>query len=325
MNSRFIKIMVLFFMVLSAPLMATAEERLAIGATSATSAFYGYFVSVANIINSKIDGVTAKVVETGATIDNLKRIKRGQLDMGLVTTNALSDAYNGLGKFKGNPVKSKVLWVYFVAPQTTLARVDSGVKDFGDLAGRKFGGGSRGSSTEATMAAVLKTFDIKPDYFKGGGTDLINATKDGQIVGMVSSSMGEAFSSTQIDLYTFGKMLPLSISDEQAAKIRKHHPQLTVVDMPADIIKGSPAYKTWAFALATAASAELSEEMGYRITKAVLENRQPQTDAMKATGAINFARATIEMSTSPLHPGTIRYLRELGLEVPDHLIADEDR
>lgn len=308
-----------------APNLAHAEERLAIGATASTSAFYGYFVSIANIINDNVDGVSASVVETGATVDNLKRIKRGQLDLALVTTNTLSDAYEGRRQFEGNPVDSKILWVYFVAPQTTLVREDSGVKTFGDLEGKKFGAGGRGSSTEATTNGVLETFKIQPEYVKGGGPDLINATKDNQIVGMTSSSMGDSFSSTQIDLYTFGDMLPLSLSDDQVELVKEHHPQLTVVDMPAEMSEGSPAYRTWAFALATSASPNLSEETAYQIVKAVLENRQPQTDAMKATGNIDFAQATVDMATSPLHPGAIRYLREIGIVIPDRLVAEEDR
>ncbi len=304
---------------------ASAEQRLAIGATAATSPFYGYFVSVANIVNDTVPEVSAHVTETGATVENLHRIGRGQLDLGLVTTNTMSDAYYGKGKFDGRPVDAKVLWVYFVAPQMTLVREDSGVESFSDLEGKPFHTGLRGSSTEATTDAVLDTLGVSVDPFRAGAADGVNAVKDGRVVGWTASSMGNKFSSTQIDAATFSPLHPVGLSDDEAEKVKTEHPQLAIVDIPAGAAEGVPAFSTWAFGLATAASADLDEETAYRIVKAVMENRSTQTDAMKATGDIDFAQATIGLATSPLHPGAIRYLREQGYEVPERLIAKEDR
>ncbi|PHQ69943.1 MAG: TRAP transporter substrate-binding protein [Sneathiella sp.] len=304
---------------------ATADQKLAIGTTSSKSAFYGYFVAVSNILNEKVEGVTAKAVETGATIDNINRMGRDQLDMGLVTTNALSDAYEGVGKFEGKPVKSKILWVYYMAPQVTLVREDSGIKTFADLSGKKFNPGLRGSSTEATTDGVFKTLGISVDAFRGGSADARDAVKNNQIIGMTSSSTGDKYSSTQVDLSTFTTMLPLTISEKQAALIKENHPQLTIVDIPAGAGNGTPPFTTWAFALATSASPTMDTETAYKIVKAVFENRQQQTDAMKSTGAVDFAQATVDLATSPLHPGAIKYLQEIGIVVPDHLIAPEDK
>lgn len=301
-----------------------AKEQLAIGATSAKSAFYGYFVAVSNVINDNVPSVATKVVETGATIDNLKRMARGQLDLGLVTTNALADAYAGVGKFDGDPIKSKLLWVYFVAPQVSLVREDSGITSFADLEGAEFNPGLRGSSSEATTDAVLKTLGIEIDAFRGGA-DARDAVKDNRIVGYTSSGMGDKFSAGQIDVHTFATMLPLSLTNEQAALIESLHPQLAIVDIPPGAGDGVPAFKTWAFALATSAAPEMDEETAYEIVKAVFTHRQPQTNAMKATGDVDFLQATLELAASPLHPGAIRYFRELGVEVPQRLIAEEDR
>ena len=69
---------------LALPVLGTATEadtRLAFGATNAQSAHYAYFAALANIVSEQ-DGYQASVVETGATVDNLKRMSRGQLDIG---------------------------------------------------------------------------------------------------------------------------------------------------------------------------------------------------------------------------------------------------
>lgn len=304
---------------------ALAQEQLSIGSTAATSPFYGYFVSVANIINDKVEGAQASVVESGASIENLKRIGRGQMDMGLITTNSLADAYNGIGAFEDAPVKSKLLWVYFTAPQMTFVSADSDITTLEQLEGTKFHTGMRGSSTEATTDAVLKSLGITVEPFRSGGPDADDAFKDGRIVGLTSSSMGPKLSASQIDLNSSVGLKPINLTDEQVAMVRKNHPQLSIVDIPAGAGDGLPAFTTWAFALGTSAGADMSEETAYQIVKAVMENRQPQTNAMKSTGTVDFAEATLKYATSPLHPGAIRYLREIGMDVPENLIAEEDR
>ena len=74
-------------MVASATVLAAAathaDERLLIGSTSSSSSHYSYFVAVNQIINNQVEGISSSVAETGATVDNLRRLGRNQIDMGL--------------------------------------------------------------------------------------------------------------------------------------------------------------------------------------------------------------------------------------------------
>ena len=98
---------------------AFAQEKLLIGSTSASSSHYGYFVSVAKLVNDADNGIEASVVETGATMDNLRRIERNQIDLGLVTTNVAQHAHAGAKGFDGKPMAGLgLLWVYTGAPLT---------------------------------------------------------------------------------------------------------------------------------------------------------------------------------------------------------------
>ncbi len=302
-----------------------AEKRLTIGATSTASPFYGYFIAVSKLINVNIKDVFATVIETGATVDNLKRMKRGQLDLGLVTTNTLNHAYFGSGKFQNEPIKSKLLWVYFVTPQTTLVRKDSNVKDFQELNGKKFSPGLRGSATEETTMDVFKVLEVKPEYFKGSVSDYTDGFKDNLIVGYVGSSMGDKFSSNQIDVATFTPINVLSLTADQASKIKEKLPELSIYDVPEGAGKGIPAFKTWAFALATSAAEGLDTATAYQIVKMVMEDKEVQVGSMPSIKGVDIAKLTLQMANSPLHPGAIKYFREKGYKIPEHLIAAEDR
>ena len=302
-----------------------AETRLTIGSTITSSPFYGYFVAVAQIINEDIPNMQANVAETGATVDNLKRMQRRQLDLGMITTNILNHAYYGTHAFKDRPIKSKLLWVYNNTPQTAFVRADSDVHDWADLNGAEINPGIRGSASEITTEGVFKTLGITPKYFRGSGSDYVSAMKDNRIVGFVGSATGTKMSSTQLDIHTFTPLRPLSLTPEMQKKILENHPDLTITHMPEGSGKDVPAFTCWSFALGASAAPNMDEETAYQIVKAVMEDTTKQVSAMPSLAGVDLAKMTLECASSPLHPGAIRYFREKGLEIPERLIAPEDK
>lgn len=296
-----------------------AETRLAIGSTSTVSPFYGYFVSVSNIINDNMPGYRATTIETGASVENLVRMGRGQIDMGMITTDLMGDAINGEGKFEGNPVDARLLWVYFNIPQVTLVRQDSDVEALQDLDGKPFGPGLRGSATEAATQAVLELLGIQPKYFFSSAQDQMDAVKNKRVVGWTASSMGHSVSASQIDVGSFVPLRPLSLTEEEAKKIQEGIPQLNIEHVPAGAAEGYPAFTTWSMGLGVAATADMDEDTAYNIVKSVMENRGPQTQAMPRTADLDFIALTLQFANTALHPGAIRYFEEQGYEVPAEL------
>lgn len=299
--------------------MAQANERLLIGSTSSSSSHYSYFVAVNQIINSQVAGVSASVAETGATVDNLRRLSRNQIDMGLVTTNTGYHAYAGQEDFDGRPVDSRLLWVYTVAPQNVVMRKDAGISTLEDLEGVRFNPGITGSATEKTTEAVMRTLGISPSYVRGSTTDMVNAMKDGRVMGSAKSGVGNRLDGSSMDLATFTPISVISLTEQQAATLREKMPDVAIVDVPEGAAEGIPAYTTWAFGVAVHAHPDLSEETVYQIVKAVMENPEPQANAFSAVRDANLARMTLDVGTVPLHAGAARYFEEQGLEIPSAL------
>ena len=297
-----------------------AAQRMLIGSTSASSSHYGYFVAVSQVINEKVPGVETSVVETGATVDNLRRFARKQIDIGLVTTNVLSQAYYGKQDFKDRPVKSKLLWVYVIAPQNVIVRKDSGIKDFAGLNGQRFNPGLKGSATEKTSEAVFKVLGIQPDYVRGSTTDIVTAVKDNHIVGYVKSGAGLKIDASSRDISTFTPINILSLNSDQAGRIKTAMPELSIVDVPSGAGPGIGNYSTWGFAVACSAGLDLDEETAYQIVKAVCEDKTIQASAMASVKGSDFVDMTLKYATSPLHPGAIKYFKEVGATIPDRLI-----
>lgn len=302
---------------------AQAEEQLLIGSTSTSSSQYGYFVAVGQIINQHVDGVRTSVVETGATVDNLRRILRNQVDMGLVTTNVGYHAYAGEGEFEGRPVDNRLLWVYSQAPQNVVMREDAGVASMAELDGARLNPGITGSATEATTIAVMETLGLTPEYVRGSTTDVVAGVKDNRMAGYVKSGVGEKLDGSSMDIATFTPIQVLSLSDEQAEILNEQMPDISVVNIPEGAADGMPAYTTWSFGLAMHASPELDEETAYQIVKAVMENPEPQVSALANLAGVDIAELTLNSGTVPFHPGAARYFEEQGYEIPEHLMPSE--
>ena len=256
------------------------------------------------------------MVETGATVDNLRRIQRNQIDLGLVTTDTGYQAYAGIGIFKGKPVKERLLWVYANAPQNVIVRKDSGVADLAGLSGKRFNPGLRGSSTEKTSEAVFKLLGVKIDPVRGSTSDIVNAIKDNRAIGYVKSGAGVKLDGSSLDISTFTPIRVLSLNDAQAKKIEKEMPDLGIAHIPAGAADGVPAYTTWSFGLAVVARADLSDDAAYKIVKAIMEDKTVQGNALAELKGANLAKLTIDFGSLPLHPGAAKYLREKGYNIP---------
>ena len=69
-----------------------------IGTTNKTSILYPYYVNMIKIFRKYAPDLKPTVIETGAAVDNINRLAKGQIDIGMVMDSTAYEAYNGLGK-----------------------------------------------------------------------------------------------------------------------------------------------------------------------------------------------------------------------------------
>jgi len=295
------------------------KTRLLLGSASSASSHYGYWVSVSQVINSKVPSLESTTAETGAAVDNLRRISRGQIDLGLVTTNAVYQAYHGQGQWKDKPIKTRILWAYAFSPQIIAVREDSGIKTIKDLEGKKIHPGGKGTSTEVTSEAVMKAFGVTPDWSRGATTNMVDAIKDNRMDGYIKSGNGDKVDASTKDIMTSTKLSCIGITPEQEEIITKQFPELTLMRLE-EASPGIPPFTTWAFGNVGAGRMDMPDEVAYQITKAVCEDKVIQAEAFSGVRGLDFVEQTMKFANVPLHPGAIRYYREIGANIPAHLI-----
>ena len=304
--------------VLMTTTIAEAQTKLAVGTTASSSNQYGYYVAVAQAL--KEAGIDMQVVETGASLDNLRRLARNQIDLGLVTTNIASlSAQRDPSIPSPQHLETRMLWVYAELPQNVIVRADSGITSLSDLNGKKFNPGIRGSATESTAERVLETLNIKPDYVRGTTGDMVDAIKDNRIVGYVKGGVGNKVDGSTLDLASFTPIRVLGLSDKQKQIIKTKIKDVGVMDIPAGAAEGVSPYSAWSIGYATVVRPDFDEETAYKIAKAVFEDTSYQAGVMPLIKEYDMRQLTIDASTIPLHPGVIRYLVEKGYKIPQHL------
>ncbi len=318
----------IFFFASEQAAWAQKKKNILIGTTQTSSSQYAYGVAVARAINMHVPELNANVVETGASVDNVKRLQAGQLDVGaIVTTKVMYEAWKGIGIWKDKPVSDlRMLWVYVKNAQYYVVREDSGVKELKDLNGKKFNPGMRGSATEADTKEIFEALGIKPIYHVGGTSDAISAFKDGRIVGYLKSGAGLQLDASTLDIQTMTKIRLLSMNPEEVKKVKSAFPLHPFVTVPTGQIKAianSPECTTWAVLVCAVALKNLPDDLIYKSVKAFVKERNMIIEAYSPHAEVDVVKDTPEMTTIPLHNGAYMAYKELGANIPEKAIPPE--
>ncbi|MBI2154882.1 MAG: TAXI family TRAP transporter solute-binding subunit [Candidatus Rokubacteria bacterium] len=301
------------------------KKRLAMGCTATASSHFAYCVGQAKAINSVVPDVDVTVVETGATVDNLKRMLKGTVDYGLMTSDQAYLAHRGEAIWKDTPFPDvRNLWFYTVSAIYISVREETGIKSVEDLTGKKFSPGFRGAATEKMTEATLTHLGIKADWVRGGASDLVDAIKDKRIVGYAKAADGFRLDASMMDIAATNPIRVLPFSDDQVKKVKEKFPYYPWLRVPAGSVKGMGEFWAQGVVVGFAAPKSLPNDVAYKLVKAVMEDKEHQKAAFKGL-AEDMVKVTLELSLSPLHAGAIKYYREKGLRIPDHLVPAEAR
>jgi hypothetical protein len=302
--------------------LAQAKKQIAIGATSSASSVFVYFVALSKAINQHAPGLNATVVETGATVDNLRRLERGQIELGLATGETTALKFAGEGPFKGAPnPKLRTLIVFDDLAHMYVVRADAGVNDFRDLTGKPFNAGINGSATEFTTNTMFDLLGIKIKPVKGTTGDAVNAIKDRRIVGYAKAGVRDA---SILDVMATTQVKFLSLTPEEEAIVKPKMPKgILWFTIPKDTYKGVGAIRTFGLAPGIITTNAFSADDAYAILKAHELGYQAMAAAYPNIAGQDLWTKTVEGAGVPLHAGTVRFLREKGVKIPPELIPPE--
>jgi len=138
---------------------ASEKQFVTIGTGGVTGVYYPTGGAICRLVNKtrKEHGIRCSVESTGGSVYNLNTIRAGELDMGVAQSDWQYHAYHGTSKFKSQGPNKKLRAVFSVHPEpfTVVARLDSNIKNFDDLKGKRVNIGNPGSGQRGTMSVVM--------------------------------------------------------------------------------------------------------------------------------------------------------------------------
>ncbi|GAA1705139.1 TAXI family TRAP transporter solute-binding subunit [Kribbella yunnanensis] len=130
-------------------------------ATGNVGGVYNKFGTGLALLVSEVTGMTLSAVESAGSIDNLRQVAKGSVDVGFTTSDSAYAAYEGLGAFKSGALEFSSLgrtydnYVHVVVPMAST------VKTLEDLANRDVSVGPEGSGTQLVAEMILDTAKIE--------------------------------------------------------------------------------------------------------------------------------------------------------------------
>lgn len=300
---------------LSGAAAVAAEKQLNMGGSTTSSAFYPFYTAVAAGI-SKASDLNVTVVSSGGFTKNDALMRQGQMDFGGLSPDIIDDAAK-------RGFEYRVLWFASSAPQAITVVKDAKVNSVSDLADLCFHPGMTGSASEKFMMTSLRALGIMPKLHLSDPKDAISAIQNGRCSGQVKSISGTKLDAATAELNLTTPLKPVGYTQAEMEKVKAAVPWMSFVTIPAGIVEGAPEFTTHEIPLMFGAPKSMDADTGYWIVKGMWENRDDQCAAFKGVCGVDMPKKTLASASHPLHPGAVRYYRELGLEVPEKLIPPE--
>ena len=293
---------------------------ISVGTGGTGGIYYPYGGGVAEIWSKYVKGVKAVAEVTGASVENVKLAHKGETVVGEVMGDVAVAGFNGLSKFKGK--KHDILSMAIMYPNLLqiVALKSTGITDITQVKGRSISTGSPGSGTNFMAEAVLKALDIAPDSYRDSRlsfTESANALRDSTIdVGIWSVGPG---TSSILDLATTHEISMLGFTPEQTERILAANTTYSSVELAGGVYRGiDKPVSTIGVWNVMICQASLDTDMVYRLAKALFEHND-YLQKIHPSAAYTTPENAVKYSPIPLHPGTIKYLEEKGIAVPDKL------
>lgn len=317
---RFLKVALAASLIVAAPA-SIAQQRLSIATGGTGGVYYPYGGGLAELINNHVDGHTAVAEVTGASVENMGLIFRGDSDYALVLADTAYQAYTGTGAFEGRQVENaRALGSIYPNAVQLVTLADSGIDSLQDLKGKRVSVGAPGSGTELNAKALMEANGLTYDDMETlrlNFNETADALRDGDIdagfwsVGPPTSSILNLATTRDISLVGF--------TDEEIDNAQEEEPVFAPYELRAGIYEGvEEPVQTISIPNVLVVNADMPDDLAYQTTKVLFEH----TDELIAIHpAANDTTVEFSLSSTPiaLHPGAIRYYEEVGAEIPDKL------
>ena len=291
-----------------------------IGTGGVTGVYYPTGGAICRLVNKNRNkhGIRCSTESTGGSVFNLNTIRAGDLDMGVAQSDWQYHAYHGSSKFKDKGANRELRAIFSVHPEpfTVVARADSGIRNFGDLKGKRVNVGNPGSGQRGTMEVLMEASGWKMSDFALASelksSEQSMALCDNKIDAMVftvghpSGSIKEATTSCDSVLVNVtGSAVDMLVAENDFYR---------TATIPGGMYSGNANdTKTFGVGATFVTSTRTPENVIYQVVKAVFENFDSFRKFHPAFRNLDKRQMIKDGLSAPLHAGAVKYYKEAGL------------
>jgi TRAP transporter TAXI family solute receptor len=283
------------------------KGSLTIGSGGVTGVYYPVAGAICRLFNDSQDAKRSRcsAVSTGGSVDNLTRLRRGELSFGVVQSDWQFHAIKGTAVFEDDGADPNLRSVVSLYPEafTVLARADAGIERFEDLRGKRVNIGNPGSGQHGTMQVVMAAYG-----WTRGDFSLVREFKSSIQSRALCPSGSIKQATTECDVVL------VEVSGPNIDALIAEHDYYRRATVPSNMYRGTEReIMTFGVGATLVTAANTSEEVVYALVKSLYDNFDRFKGMHPALASLRPHEMPKDGLSAELHEGARRYYRERGL------------
>ena len=254
-----------------------AQTRISIATASMAGTWYPLGGAIANIISKNVKNTDATAYPSGASIENIRNLRKGQTDLVMLQPDVAYWAYMETEQFaKDKPYQGlRATMAMYPICEQIIVPYDSPIKSVADIKGKSVGVGASGSGNEIMNRLILAEYgvtykDCQPKFLST--PEQVEALKDGN-VDAIMFGLG-APAPGVMDLQTQRKIRFIEIEPKMMKQINKKYLYYVPEEIAAGIYKDqTKPIPVLAWMGIIGVSTDMSDKLVYDILTAFWGNK----------------------------------------------------
>ncbi len=294
------------------------EILMGTGAKGSFSYFTGK--TICRLISMEPD-LSCKTLPAPDNTHNLTNLRSGLLDIALVDSRMLHDAFNSTGYFEFLDISYenlKILAPLYTVPVVLLARDDAKIHSLDNLQGKRFNIGPPLSLQHLTADTILQAKGWTEKDFR-----LVEELPTGHSQDTLAFSSGTVQTMLHIGIHPDPKLQHLlkrskasliDMDDPDIDKLVRDHKAFTKVSIPAQTYSTNPdGVNTFGTQVILVTSEDLDDTTVRSILTAIFQNKEKLKKAHPSLSAIRKGETWKLNGEIQPHPEAIKYFQEKKL------------
>jgi uncharacterized protein len=269
--------------------------------------------NAAAVINETDPSLLVTTHNTKGSAENIGLLERGEMDIGLVAGEPAYEAFSGIGR---TPTDAKIIQAIYSNPGMFAVRGDSPARTLRDLIGKPIAWGTRASGL--TLLGGYVTDGLGLDREKDFQAHYLDKAGDGPL--MVAEGRVAALWGGGIGWPGFTAVMQaggrfIGLTEDEVKRVTEKHNFLKPITVPAGSYPGQTeavnSVGSWSYILSRPT---LEVDTAYRLSRALHRGHGALVKRLDQARETT-PQSTLAAAPSPglIHPGVLRYLREIGV------------